>query len=50
MNNYFKFLQEQQIQKNSRQVNKGLIFLSETNMHGKTLTPRIPKNFFTPVT
>ena len=47
MNNYFKYLQEQQTRKNVRQANKGLIFLSETNMHGKTLIPRIPRNFFT---
>jgi hypothetical protein len=47
MNNYFKYLQEQEMRKNIRQANKGLIFLSETNMHGKTLIPRIPKNFFT---
>lgn len=47
MNNYFKYLQEQQTRKNVRQANKGLIFLSETNMHGKTLIPRIPRNFLT---
>ena len=44
MNDYFKFLQQRS---NRNLDNKGLIFLSETNMHGKTLTPRIPKNFFT---
>ena len=47
MNNYFKYLQEQQTRNNIRQANKGLIFLSETNMHGKTLIPRIPRNFLT---
>ena len=47
MDNYFKFLQEQQIRKNNSQTNKGLVFLSETNMHGQTLIPRIPRNFLT---
>ena len=47
MNDYFKYLQEQHERANRKQANKGLIFLSETNMHGKTLTPRIPRNFLT---
>ena len=47
MNNYFRYLQEQQTRNNVRRANKGLIFLSETNMHGKTLIPRIPRNFLT---
>lgn len=45
MNDYFKFLQERH--KNPRPQEKGLIFLSETNMHGNMLLPRIPKNFLT---
>ena len=47
MNDYFRFLQEQFHNQNKKQDDKGLIFLSETNMDGKTLTPRVPKNFFT---
>ena len=47
MGNYFKFLQEQQMLSELRSNNKGLIFLSETNMDGQTLIPRVPKNFFT---
>lgn len=47
MNDYFRFLQEQHNNPNKKSMNKGLIFLSETNMDGKTLTPRVPKNFFT---
>jgi hypothetical protein len=47
MNDYFRFLQEQYKKPSNNSSNKGLIFLSETNMDGKTLTPRIPKNFFT---
>ena len=46
MNDYFRFLQEQ-YEKSRKPQEKGLIFLSENNMHGHTLTPRIPKNFFT---
>jgi hypothetical protein len=46
MNNYFKHLQNQYNNPKQPQE-KGLIFLSETNMNGKILTPRIPKNFLT---
>lgn len=46
MANYFKFLQDQ-YNNSKKPQQKGLIFLSEINMNGQTLVPRIPKNFFT---
>ena len=46
MNNYFKSLQER-YSKTNKVTGNDLFFLSQTNMDGKTLTPRIPKNFFT---
>ena len=46
MNNYFKSLQER-YSKTNKVTENDLFFLSQTNMDGKTLTPRIPKNFFT---
>ena len=41
-NKYIKTLME-----NSNKKTGNLFFLSQNNMDGKTLTPRIPKNFFT---
>ena len=32
---------------NRKDFNNQLLFLSETNLNGRTLKPRIPKNFFT---
>ena len=46
MGNCFKFLQQGPYKPNRRPDND-LYFLSETNLDGQTLVPRIPKNFFT---
>ena len=47
MKDYFRYLQERHEREAIQQKNKDLIFLSETNMDGMTLTPRIPRNFLT---
>lgn len=47
MNDYFKFLQRQYNKPINNLANKDLIFLSEINMDGETLIPRVPKNFLT---
>ena len=45
MDDYLKSLQK--IYESIHQKNINLFFLSQDNMNGKTLTPRVPKNFFT---